>query len=137
MTLLMISSGIILWMILSFGIVLDVVCKFGLPIITKMVNDRKTFIDQSLEVAKEANAQLARLKAEGDAILANANKEQGRIMKEALKEREKIIQEARQQAQLAAQKELDDVVCIGRRSKCTSHRSYRDILVVSTRETSV
>ncbi len=109
MSLLLPDSGLIFWMILSFGIVLAILWKFGFPIITKMVEERKNFIDQSLEVAKEANAQLARLKAEGDAILVNANKEQGRIMKEALKERDKIIQEARLQAQLAAQKELDEV----------------------------
>ena len=109
MSLLLPDSGLIFWMILSFGIVLAILWKFGFPIITKMVDERKNFIDQSLEVAKEANAQLARLKAEGDAILVNANKEQGRIMKEALKERDKIIQEARLQAQLAAQKELDEV----------------------------
>ena len=124
MSLLMPDSGLIFWMILSFGIVLAVLWKFGFPIITKMVNDRKTFIDQSLEVAKEANAQLARLKAEGDAILANANKEQGRIMKEALKEREKIIQEARQQAQLAAQKELDEVM---KQIQAEKEEAIRDI----------
>lgn len=109
MSLLLPDSGLIFWMILSFGIVLGVLWKFGFPIITKMVNDRKAFIDQSLEVAKEANAQLARLKEEGENIMINANKEQGRILKEALQERNKIINEARQQASVAAQKELNEV----------------------------
>ena len=35
--------------------------------------------------------------------------EQGRILKEAMQEREKIIYEARKQAEMAAQKELDDM----------------------------
>ena len=52
---------------------------------------------------------MARLKSEGEAIVLSANKEQGRILKEAMQEREKIIYEARKQAEMAAQKELDDM----------------------------
>ena len=83
--------------------------KHGFPIIIKMVEGRKTYIDQSLEVAREANAQLAHLKEEGEALVAAANKEQGRILKEAMEERDKIVHEARKQAEIAAQKELDAV----------------------------
>lgn len=108
MSLLLPDSGLIFWMLLSFGIVFAVLAKYGFPVI-KMVEGRKTYIDESLEVAREANAQLSRLKEEGEAIVAAANKEQGRIMKEAMQEREKIIYEARKQAEIAAQKELDEV----------------------------
>ena len=38
------------------------------PVIVKMVNERKEYIDRSLVVAKEANEQLANLKAEGETI---------------------------------------------------------------------
>ena len=65
--------------------------------------------DQSLEVAREANAQLSKLKEQGEALVVAANKEQGRILKEAMQERDKIIHEARKQAEAAAQKELDEV----------------------------
>ena len=109
MSLLMPDSGLIFWMILSFGIVLGVLWKFGFPVITRMVNERKAFIDQSLEAAKEANAQLAKVKEETEIMMANASKEQGRILKEALSEKDKIIGEARRQAEMAAQKELDNV----------------------------
>ena len=44
-----------------------------------MVEGLKTYIDQSLEVAREANAQLAHLKEEGEALVAAANKEQGLV----------------------------------------------------------
>ena len=47
-----------------------------------MVEGRKTYIDQSLEVAREANAQLSKLKEESEALIAAANKEQGRILRE-------------------------------------------------------
>ena len=108
MSLLLPDSGLLFWMLLSFGVVFVVLAKYGFPVITKMVEGR-TYIDQSLEVAKEANAQLQRLKAESEALVAAANKEQGRILREAMHERDKIIVEARKQAEVAAQKELDDV----------------------------
>ena len=109
MSLLLPDSGLLFWMFLSFGIVFVVLAKYGFPIIVKMVEGRKTYIDQSLEVAREANAQLSKLKEQGEALVVAANKEQGRILKEAMQERDKIIHEARKKAEAAAQKELDEV----------------------------
>ena len=109
MSLLLPDSGLLFWMFLSFGIVFVILGKYGFPVIIKMVEGRKTYIDQSLEVAREANAQLSKLKEEGDALVAAANKEQGRILREAMEERDKIVHEARKQAEIAAQKELDAV----------------------------
>ena len=108
MSLLLPDTGLIFWTLLVFGIVFIILAKYGFPVIVKMVEGRKTYIDQSLEVARQANAQLLQLKAEGNAIIAAANKEQGRIMKEAMQERDKIIHEARSQATIAGQKELDE-----------------------------
>ena len=51
MSLLLPDSGLLFWMLLSFGIVFVVLAKYGFPIIVKMVDGRKTYIDQSLEVA--------------------------------------------------------------------------------------
>ena len=73
MSLLVPDSGLLFWMLLSFGIVFFVLAKFGFPVITKMVEERKKYIDQSLIVAKEANIQLANIKAEGESILTKAN----------------------------------------------------------------
>ena len=109
MSLLLPDSGLLFWMFLSFGIVFVVLAKYGFPIIVKMVEGRKTYIDQSLEVAREANAPVSQLKDQGEALVVAANKEQGRILKEAMQERDKIIHEARKQAEAAAQKELDEV----------------------------
>ena len=92
-------------MVLSFGIVFVILAKYGFPVITRMVEERKAYIDQSMKVAQEANAQLARLKEESDALVASANKEQG----SSELERDKIIADARKQAEKAAQKELDEV----------------------------
>ena len=108
MSLLIPDTGLLFWMLLSFGIVFFVLAKYGFPVIIKMVEGRKGYIDQSLEVARQANALLSTLKAEGDALIAAANKEQGRILKEAMEEREKIIYDARKQAEAVAHKELNE-----------------------------
>ena len=123
MSLLLPDSGLLFWMFVAFGIVFVILAKYGFPIIIRMVEDRKVYIDQSLEVAREANAQLSKLKQEGDALVAAANKEQGRILKEAMEERDKIVHEARKQAEIAAQKELDAV----RQIQVEKDEAIRDI----------
>ena len=107
MSLLLPDSGLLFWMVLSFGIVFVILAKYGFPVITRMVEERKAYINQSMKVAQEANAQLAHLKEESEALIASASKEQGRILREAMQERDKIIADA--QAEIAAQKELDEV----------------------------
>lgn len=107
MSLLLPETGLLFWMLLSFGIVFFILAKYGFPVIIKMVENRKEYIDQSLKQAKEANEQLAKVKSESDALISEASKEQARILREAMAEREKIINDARKQAEIAAQKELD------------------------------
>ena len=97
MSLLLPDSGLLFWMVLSFGIVFVILAKYGFPVITRMVEERKAYIDQSMKVAQEANAQLAHLKEESEALIASASKEQGRILREAMQERDKIIADARKQ----------------------------------------
>ncbi|MCD8182286.1 MAG: F0F1 ATP synthase subunit B [Bacteroides sp.] len=109
MSLLLPDSGLLFWMLLSFGVVFVVLAKYGFPVITNMVEGRKTYIDQSMEVERQANVQLAKLKEESEALIAAANKEQGRILREAMHERDKILVDARKQAEATDQKELNDV----------------------------
>ena len=109
MSLLLPDTGLLFWMLLSFGVVFIVLAKYGFPVITKMVENRKAYIDQSMEAAREANTKLAKIKEDSEALVASANREQGRILREAMQERDKIIADARKQAEIAAQKELVEV----------------------------
>lgn len=109
MSLLVPDSGLLFWMLLSFGIVFAVLAKYGFPVILKMVDERNKYINHSLELAKEANEQIANLKQEGEAILAQAHEEQLRILNEAATTRERILHEAREKAEAEAGKIMDDV----------------------------
>ena len=108
MSLLLPESGLLFWMLLSFGIVVFILAKFGFPVIVKMVEDRKTFIDESLLVAKQAHEEMAKVKSEGIIIVDEARKEQVKILNDAAQTRDQLIREAREKALLEASKVSDE-----------------------------
>ena len=109
MALLLPEVGLLFWMSISFGIVLVILSKFGFPIITGMVNKRKSYIDESLNSAQEANEKLIHLQEEAAKIVNEANREQGRILRQAQEEKNSIIRDARKEARILAKQELDEV----------------------------
>lgn len=90
--------GLLFWMTIVFLIVLGIVSKFGFKIIVKMVNDRKDYIDSSLQKAHEANKKLANIKVESDALLQEARERQAAILKEAAATRDAIVEKAQDKA---------------------------------------
>jgi F-type H+-transporting ATPase subunit b len=104
MSLLTPDPGLLFWMLLSFGVVFFVLAKYGFPIIVKMVDERKAFIDKSLDAAKTANERLAGIKEEGERLLNQTREEEIRILKEANEMRNKIIGDAKEQASAEAAK---------------------------------
>ncbi len=104
MSLLTPDVGLLFWMIVCFGIVFFVLAKFGFPIIVKMVEERKKFIDDSLNSAKEANERLAGIVKESEDIIKHSREEEIRILKEANEIKAKIIAEAKEQAQIEVAK---------------------------------
>lgn len=108
MNLLTPDPGLLFWMLLCFGAVFFLLAKFGWPIIVKMVDERKAYIDSSLEAAKQANERLAGIQQEGERIIADAREEHLRILKEATEIRSKLINDAKEQASIEAAKVMDE-----------------------------
>jgi F-type H+-transporting ATPase subunit b len=102
------DPGTVFWMIIIFGVVFFILAKYVFPVIIGMVEERKKYIDQSLEAARQANEQLAQVREETDRMLKEARDEQTRILKEASQTRDRVIKEARVRAQLEAQKALEE-----------------------------
>lgn len=100
--------GLLFWMFIAFFIVFGIMAKYGFPVIIKMVEDRKDFIDESLKNAREANEKLANIKSESEAILRETREKQAQILKEAMATRDSIIKEAKEQAQIEGTKLLKD-----------------------------
>ena len=108
MSLLLPDSGLLFWMVLIFAIVFVILAKFGFPVITRMMDKRKEYIDNSLRLAKEADAKMGRILEEQARIMAQAREEQNRILKEAAQARDNIVRKAQEQAQDEAKKILDE-----------------------------
>ena len=117
MDLLMPSTGLLFWMTIVFLVVLAVLWKWGFPAITKMVKERKDYIDDSLRKAHEANeklahiqqeGKLAHIQQEGESILQEAREKQASILKEATATREAIVAKAQTQAKDEGARLLSD-----------------------------
>lgn len=125
MSLLTPDSGLLFWMILSFGIVFVILSKYGFPVIVKAIEQRKEFIDNSLESARQANLQLAGIQAEAAKILTAAKNQQQVILKEALDEKEQIIGEAHKKAEAKTHLQLEEATRRIREEKDKAIREVR------------
>lgn len=108
MSLLIPESGLFLWMLLAFVVVLVVLGKFGWPIMTKMIDERARYIDESIAKAKEANEKLEKIQEETAAMLKEAQEKQSSILAEAVNMRNQIVDKAKTDATLAGQKILEE-----------------------------
>ena len=90
--------GLLFWMTVVFLVVLLILTKFGFPVIVRMINNRKAYIDESLRKAHEANVKLANIKAESDALLQDAREKQAQLLKEAAATRDAIVEKAQDKA---------------------------------------
>ena len=108
MDLLIPSTGLLFWMSLTFLVVLFILWRFGFPVITDMVNERKAFIDESLQKAHDANERLANIQKAGESILQEAREKQAQILKEAAETRDAIVEKAQDKARQEGARLLDD-----------------------------
>lgn len=90
--------GLLFWMLLAFLIVFFVLAKYGFSVITNMVEKRKSYIDESLLKAHEANEKLANIQKEGEEILKEARERQAQILKEAAETRDVLLTKAQEKA---------------------------------------
>jgi F-type H+-transporting ATPase subunit b len=100
--------GLVFWMLLCFLVVLFILGKYGWPVIIQMINKRGDYIEESLKAANEANERLQNIKAEGEKVLTEAKNEHIKILKEATKIKEQLISDAKKQAEIEAQKVIDN-----------------------------
>ena len=95
-------------MTVVFLVVLFILWKWGFPVIVKMVDERKAFIDESLRKAHEANERLANIQKEGESILQEAREKQAQILKEAADTRDAIVEKAQDKARAEGARLLEE-----------------------------
>ena len=96
--------GLLFWTSLAFGVVLFLLCKFGFPVILRSVEERRKFIDSSIDAAHEAEVRLERVTFDSEAIVEKAEAERQMILRSAGEERERIVAEARTKAEEEARR---------------------------------
>ena len=92
------EAGVLFWMTLAFAVVFIVLARYGFPVIVRAIEERKAYIDRSLEEARASERKLRELDAEGQAVRAAAERERGRILREAAETRDALLAEARRRA---------------------------------------
>ena len=100
------DTGLLFWMLVIFAVVLAILAKWGFPVITSMVDKRKNYINESLQLARKADEKMSNLLKEQERIIREAREEQDKILKEAAEARNNIISQAKEQARDEAAKIL-------------------------------
>ena len=100
--------GLLFWMLIAFLVVFFVLAKYGFPAIINMVDERKRYIDESLQKAHEASERLENIKQEGEAILQEAREKQAQMLKEAAETRDAIVEKAQEKAREESARMLND-----------------------------
>ncbi len=100
--------GLIFWMTLAFLVVFFVVAKMGFSTIVKAVDERKRYVDESLEKAHTASERLENIKQEGEGILREARIRQAELLKEAAATRDQILQDAREKARKESERMINE-----------------------------
>ena len=100
--------GLLFWMLLAFLVVFFVVAKFGFPAIIDMVENRKRYIDESLQKAHEASERLANIQKEGESMLQEARQKQAQLLKEAAETRDAIVSQAQEKARVEGARLIED-----------------------------
>ena len=88
------------------------------------IEQRKAYIDNSLETARQANERLAHIQAEGEKMLAEAKEKQNAVLKEAFAEKERIIEEARKKAVSEAHLQIEEAT---RRIREEKEKAIREV----------
>ena len=117
--------GLFFWMTVVFLCVLVILWKYGFPVIVNMVNERKDFIDGSLQKAHEAAEKLANIEKEGEALLQGAREQQAAILKEAKQIHDNVVAKADSDAREQANKLLAEAKSQIENEKAAAIREIR------------
>ena len=98
------SEGLIFWMTLTFLTVLFLLKKFAWKPMLEFLQEREQNIENSLQEAENARAEMTQLKGENEALLVLARAEKDNILKEARAVKDKIIADAKDAAESEAKK---------------------------------
>ncbi len=102
------GTGLIIWQAFVFLLLVLLLSKFAWKPILNALKERETSIQQALDAAEKARAEMARLQADNEKLLKEARGERDKMLKEARETANRMIDEARAEARKSADKIIDD-----------------------------
>lgn len=101
------SIGLVFWTLVSFLILLMLLKKLAWKPVLAAIHDRERSIEDALNKAELARAEMARLSNENEALLKEARVERDHILKEAKELKDQIVAEAKNVAQTEGAKLIE------------------------------
>ncbi|MBD79677.1 MAG: ATP synthase F0 subunit B [Crocinitomicaceae bacterium] len=102
--------GLMFWTTLVFLFLMFILAKYAWKPILNAVKDREASINDALESAEKAKAEMAAMSADNEALLREAKAERDALMKEARDIREKMIADSKG----VAKEEADKIISAAR-----------------------
>jgi F-type H+-transporting ATPase subunit b len=98
------GSGLIIWQAIIFVLLFIVLSMFAWKPILASLKERETSIQDALDTADKARAEMAKLTADNANLLKEAREERDRMLKEAREVANRLKDEAQSDAKKAADK---------------------------------
>ncbi len=100
------AFGLIFWMIVTFSILLFILTKFAWKPILAMIKERETSIENSLNEANKARAEMSQLVAKNEELLNLAKEERNKILHDAKEAAERVKADIMASAQKQAEEKI-------------------------------
>jgi len=101
------AIGLIFWTTLTFGILFFMLKKMAWGPILGAVTEREESITNALAEADKARQEMLNIKSDNDKVLKEARAERDAMLKEAREMKENMIAEAKEDAQVQANKMIE------------------------------
>ena len=102
------GSGLIIWQAIIFVLLFIVLSMFAWKPILASLKERETSIQDALDTADKARAEMAKLTADNANLLKEAREERDRMLREAREVSNKLKEEAQVEAKKNADKIIDN-----------------------------
>ena len=100
------AIGLIFWMCVTFGILVFILTKFAWKPILAMIKEREQTIENSLNEATKARAEMSQLVAKNEELLNQAKEERNQILHDAKEAAEKVKADIMARTQKEAEEKI-------------------------------
>lgn len=102
------GTGLIIWQTFVFLLLVLLLARFAWKPILSSLKEREQSIQNALDTAEKARAEMTRLQADNEKLLKEAREERDKMLKEAREATNRMKEEAQLDAKKAADKIIDD-----------------------------